>query len=110
MNAMTHKGYAALIQYSDDDGLFVGHIAGIRDVVGFHGETVQQLRDAFVEAVDDYLATCAQLGRQAQKPYSGKLSLRLEPGLHATVAVKAQLAHKSINQWVADVLSRETHA
>lgn len=109
-HAMTYKGYAARIEYSDEDGLFVGHIAGIRDVVGFHGESVQELRTAFEEAVNDYLDTCAQLDRPPQKPYSGKLSLRLGPGLHATVAVKAELEHKSINQWVADVLSREAHA
>jgi predicted HicB family RNase H-like nuclease len=79
-------------------------------VVGFHGESVQELRAAFEDAVNDYLETCAKLGRDPQKPYSGKLSLRLEPELHATVAMKAELAHKSINQWVADVISREAHA
>lgn len=110
MKTMTYEGYSARIEYSDEDGLFVGHIAGIRDVVGFHGETVQELRAAFEEAVDDYLDTCAKLERSPQKPYSGKLSLRLEPQLHATVAVKAALEHKSINQWVTDVLEREAHA
>lgn len=109
MKAMHYKGYAARIEYSDEDGLFVGHIAGIRDVVGFHGESVQELRSAFEEAVDDYLETCEKLSRAPQKPYSGKLSLRLEPELHASVALQADLAHKSINQWVADVLSRETY-
>ncbi|WP_313026625.1 type II toxin-antitoxin system HicB family antitoxin [Pseudomonas lopnurensis] len=110
MNAMTYRGYAARIEYSDEDGLFVGHIAGIRDVVGFHGETVQELRAAFAEAVDDYLETCNKLNRKPQKPYSGKLSLRLEPELHASVALKAELSNKSINQWVAEVLGREAHA
>lgn len=110
MNVMNYKGYAARIDYSEEDGLLVGHIAGIRDVVGFHGESVQALRAAFEEAVNDYLDTCTKVGRDPQKPYSGKLSLRLEPELHATVALKAELAHKSINQWVADVISREAYA
>lgn len=110
MNVMNYQGYAARIEYSEEDNLFVGHIAGIKDVVGFHGESVQELRAAFEEAVVDYLDTCAKLGRAPQKPYSGNISLRLEPALHATVAVKAQLAHKSINQWVVEVLDRETHA
>ncbi|AEA66461.1 MULTISPECIES: type II toxin-antitoxin system HicB family antitoxin [Pseudomonas] len=110
MNVMSYQGYAARIEYSEEDGLFVGHIAGIKDVVGFHGESVQELRAAFEEAVVDYLDTCAKLGRAPQKPYSGKLSLRLAPALHATVAAKAELAHKSINQWVSDVLDREVHA
>ncbi|MNR48165.1 HicB family protein [compost metagenome] len=60
--------------------------------------------------MDDYLDTCAKLGRAPQKPYSGKLSLRLEPELHATIAVKAELAHKSINQWISEVIRREARA
>ena len=67
MNTMTYKGYAARIEYSDDDACFIGHIAGIVDVVGFHANNVPELRAAFEEAVEDYLATCAKLGRAAQK-------------------------------------------
>lgn len=107
MSVMNFQGYAARVEYSEEDGLFVGHIAGIRDVVGFHGESVKELRDAFEEAVADYLETCKKLDRKPQKPYSGTLSLRLAPELHASVAVKAELAHQSINQWVADLLYRE---
>ena len=108
MNIMNYQGYAARIEYSDADQLLIGHVAGIRDVIGFHADSVAQLREAFEEAVDDYLETCRKLGREPQKAYSGKLSLRLEPGLHATVAAKAELAHKSINQWVCDALSQAT--
>lgn len=67
---MRYQGYAARIEYSDDDGLFIGHIAGIRDVIGFHGESVSEWRGAFEEAVDDYLATCEKLGREPQRPVS----------------------------------------
>jgi len=107
---MTYKGYAARIEYSDEDQLLIGHVAGIRDVIGFHGESVAELRSAFEEAVDDYLETCIRLGREPQKTYSGKLSLRLEPTLHASVAAKAELENKSINQWVSDVLNHAAHA
>ncbi|MCP1624755.1 type II toxin-antitoxin system HicB family antitoxin [Pseudomonas nitroreducens] len=104
MTPMKYLGYAARIEYSDDDRLFIGHIAGIRDVIGFHGESVSELRGAFEEAVDDYLATCARLGREPQRPFSGKLSLRLDPQLHAQVAIKAELSNQSINQWVVERL------
>ncbi|MBH3413303.1 MULTISPECIES: type II toxin-antitoxin system HicB family antitoxin [Pseudomonas] len=106
MNVMTYRGYAARIEYSDEDQLLIGHVAGIRDVIGFHGESISELRRAFEEAVDDYIETCEKLGREPQKAYSGKLSLRLEPALHASVAAKAELAEKSINQWVSDILSQ----
>ena len=40
MNTMIYKGYAARIEYSEEDGCFVGDLAGIRDIVGFDGKTV----------------------------------------------------------------------
>jgi len=102
MKTMTYKGYAARIAYSDEDQCFIGHIAGIQDVVGFHGESVSELRAAFEEAVDDYLETCARLNRPPQKPYSGKLMLRIPPDIHAAVAIAAEVSGKSINQWAAE--------
>ncbi len=102
MSTMIYKGYAGKIEYSDEDKSFIGHIAGIRDIVGFHGDSVTELQAAFEEAVDDYLETCAMLNRSPQKPYSGKLMLRLPPEIHAAVAVAAEISGKSINQWAAE--------
>ncbi len=104
MNTMTHKGYAARVEYSEDDGCFIGHIAGVRDVIGFHGESVVALRNAFTEAVDDYLDTCAKLGREPNHPYSGQFRLRLKPELHARAAIAAETKGKSLNAWVAEVI------
>ena len=105
MNTMIYKGYAAQIDYSDDDGCFIGHIAGINDIVGFHGESVAELRDAFEEAVDDYLETCEKLNRPPQKPYSGNLMLRIPPEVHAAIAMAAEASRKSINQWATDTFA-----
>jgi len=103
---MTYKGYAARIEYSDEDGCFIGHIAGIKDIIGFHAESVKELRAAFEEAVNDYLATCEKSGRAPQKPYSGKLMLRVPPDVHARAAMMAEAHGMSLNQWAAEVLSR----
>ena len=105
MNTMNYKGYAARIEYSDEDECFIGHIAGIRDVVGFHGDSVTELRAAFEEAVDDYLETCEKLNRAPQKPYSGNLMLRLPPDVHARIAMAAEVSGKSINQWTTETLT-----
>ncbi len=100
-----YKNYAAHIEYSDEDGGFVGRVSGIRDMISFHGETVAELRHAFEEAVDFYLATCAERGEIPNKPYSGKLMLRLPPEVHARAAMMAAAHGKSLNQWVAEVLA-----
>jgi predicted HicB family RNase H-like nuclease len=39
---MRYRGYAARIEYSDEDECLVGHIAGIRDIVSFHGDSVAE--------------------------------------------------------------------
>jgi predicted HicB family RNase H-like nuclease len=106
MSTMTYKRYAARIEYSDEDGCFIGHIAGIKDIIGFHAESVKELRAAFEEAVNDYLATCEKSGRAPQKPYSGKLMLRVPPEVHARAAMMAEAHGMSLNQWAAEVLSR----
>jgi len=105
MKTMQYKGYAARIEYSDEDKCFVGHIAGIRDIVGFHGDSVDSLSAAFKEAVDDYLETCKQEEISPQRPYSGKVMFRISPELHAEIAMKAEAQGKSLNQWAAEALT-----
>lgn len=106
MNVMNYKGYAARIEYSDEDGCFVGHLAGIRDIVGFHGESVSELKAAFEAAVDDYLVTCKKLKRSPQRPYSGKVMLRIDPSIHAKAAMQAEAEGKSLNAWAQEALQR----
>lgn len=104
MSAMTYNGYAARIDYDADDEIFVGHLAGINDVVGFHADTVSDLKEAFHEAVDDYVATCAKAGKKPEKPFSGKLMLRVDPAIHARSMLVAELQGVSLNQWAETVL------
>lgn len=52
---------------------------GVKVRVGFHGETVSELKSAFEKAVEDCLVTCEKIGKTPQEPYSGKLMLRLRP-------------------------------
>lgn len=106
LNIMNYKDYSARIEYSDEDQCLVGHIAGIRDIVGFHGDSVTELRSAFEEAVDDYLATCEKLDRSPQRPYSGRVMLRIDPGVHAKAAMMAEAEGRSLNSWAEDALQR----
>ena len=106
MTAMTYEGYAARIEFDAEDEIFTGRIAGIPDVIGFHAETVEELKLAFHEAVDDYVAACEKVGKSPQKPYSGNLMLRVAPEVHSRAALAAELAGKSLNQWSEEVLAK----
>ncbi|MEQ1888980.1 MAG: type II toxin-antitoxin system HicB family antitoxin [Alphaproteobacteria bacterium] len=103
---LMHKGYAAQIGFDAQDRIFFGRVAGIADIVTFHGETVDELVRAFEDAVDDYIGLSEKLGRTAQKPYSGKMMLRVPPELHARAAMLAEASGKSLNAWVADILAQ----
>lgn len=105
INGMRYKGYSARIEY-DDDRIFTGRLAGIRDGVGFHAETVEGLREAFQEAVDDYVETCAKIGKAPQRSFSGQMMFRVSPEVHRRAAVAAELAGKSLNQWAQEVLDQ----
>ena len=107
MNSMTYRGYSARIGFDDEDGVFVGRVAGIADGVNFHGHTVGDLRSAFREAVEGYLEVCAPLGKGPQKPYSGQLMVRIAPDVHAKVALAAELAGKSLAKWAEEHLAEE---
>lgn len=106
MNTITYKGYSAAIDFDADDEIFFGHLAGINDIIGFHADTVAELKAAFREAVDDYIAVCAEIGKSPEKPYSGKVMFRVDPAVHAQVARAAALSGRSLNAWAEDKLKR----
>ena len=101
---MNYKGYAGKVEFDDEAGIFYGEVINLRDVITFQGTTVQELRQAFQDSVDDYLEFCAQRGEEAEKPFSGKFVVRINPELHRDLFVKAKLANKSLNNWVNEVL------
>jgi len=105
MKAISYRGYAARIEFDPEDEIFTGRVAGIRDVVGFHADTVDDLKAAFHDAVDDYLATCEAVGKEPQKPFSGNLMLRVGATVHSRAALAAELSGKSLNQWSEEVLA-----
>ncbi len=90
------SGKAANIEYDAEVRIFVGHLAYIRDTVGFHGTSVDELESAFHEAVDHYLAVCEKLGQKPQKPYSGNIILNISQEVHVAIAKAADM--NSLNQ------------
>jgi predicted HicB family RNase H-like nuclease len=106
MNEMSYQNYTAKVEYDPEDKIFIGHILGIRDIVSFHGRTVEELESAFHEAVEHYIEVCEKIGQKPQRSYSGKLTLRVPPDVHMAVANAAEINSKSINQWATEILRK----
>jgi len=107
MNLMEYKGYTAKIDYSNDDECFIGHIDSIVDIIGFHGESVKELKEAFIEAVDDYIDFCVSIGKKPQKVLSENLMLRIASEVRETLEKAAGMSGKNLNQWATDALCKE---
>jgi predicted HicB family RNase H-like nuclease len=103
---MQYKGYSAIVHYSAEDECLVGHIVGINDIVGFHGDSVEEMRKSFEESVDFYLESCAEMRHEPNRPYSGRVTLRLPPDLHAKVAIQAEMEGSSLNNWMVAALNK----
>ena len=101
---MEYKGYFAKVEFDDEANIFHGEIINLRDVITFEGETVEELRKAFHDSVEDYLEFCAKRGEDPEKPYSGKFIVRIDPELHKTIAIQARKNGKSLNAWVNETL------
>ena len=101
---MEYKGYFSKVEFDDEANIFHGEVINLRDVITFEGETVNELRKAFNDSVEDYLEFCDERGEDPEKPYSGKFLVRVEPELHKTLVILARKKGKSLNSWVHDAL------
>jgi predicted HicB family RNase H-like nuclease len=101
---MSYKGYFGKVEFDDDAGIFHGEVINIRDVITFQGESVAELKTAFQESIDDYLAFCETRGEAPDRAFSGKFVTRIPPELHRQVKLAADRSGKTLNAWVAEQL------
>ncbi|MEM5789704.1 MAG: type II toxin-antitoxin system HicB family antitoxin [Syntrophobacteraceae bacterium] len=99
-NILRYKGFSGSVKASIEDGRLHGRVLFIDDLVTYEGETITQLKAEFESAVDDYLSTCRQLGREPNKPFSGTFNVRIGPELHQKVARHAAFSGTTINDVV----------
>jgi predicted HicB family RNase H-like nuclease len=102
---MRYKNYEGVITHIDDQAdLITGEVNGIQDGIMFQGRTASELKKAFEESIDDYLAWAAKDGFEPEKPFSGRFNLRVGPELHRQLALQARRAGKSLNEFIKENL------
>jgi|SRR6185312_12259851 len=101
---LQYKNYYASVHFSAGDEVFFGKILGINDLVSFEGASVKDLKKAFKEAVEDYLDTCAQLGKTPEKTYKGTFNVRVPATLHKKASLFAAVNNITLNEFVKTAL------
>ena len=107
MNTLQYKGYKGSVEFSEEDNIFFGKLEGIDALVNYEGESVTELKNAFQEAVTDYLEFCKAEGITPETPYSGKLDIIVSPEIHNKIAHLAQKNGISVNAFVNSAIERQ---
>jgi len=105
---MNYKGYEGVVEFDEEAGIFHGEVMHLRDVITFQGMCVEELVQAFHDSVDDYLEFCKERGEEPEKPYSGKIAVRMPPELHKAVSLSARRKSESINAFICEALEKYT--
>ena len=107
---LEYKGYTGRVDFDDESEIFHGEVCGLKDVITFRGRTAREIKKAFRDSIDDYLEFCQELGQAPDKPFSGKLLVRMSPDLHRELHNTALAQQKSLNALIVDTLERRTLA
>jgi predicted HicB family RNase H-like nuclease len=106
-NPMIYNGYSAIIEFDNECESFRGEVLDINDTITFYAKSVDELKLAMKEAIDDYLEHCSEIGKKPEKPYSGKISLRMKTELHKKTSNAATMRNKSINSFIIECIEKE---
>ena len=110
MGNLEFEGFVGHVEFDSEADIFHGEVINTRDVITFQGRSVDELRQAFVDSIEDYRAFCAERGEEPDRPFSGTLSVRLTPELHHDLYVVAKLQGKSMNGLISELLTTASAA
>ena len=70
MNNLEYKRYYGSIEYSKEDKKLYGSVLGLtKDCITYEGNTVEELENDFMNAIESYLEGCNELGIKPRKGY-----------------------------------------
>ena len=102
---MTYKGYVATYELDEDDDIFYGKLTDINQLVTFEADNAKDLKQAFHDSVDDYLAFCVEKGIVPDKPYEGSLNIRIGEELHRQVVLASK--NTSLNAFIGEAIKEK---
>lgn len=104
---LQYKDYIGSVHFNAEDEIFFGKIEGIEDLISFEGNSVNELKTAFIESVDDYISLCKEMGKKNEKSYKGSFNVRIAPETHKKAKRLAIMQGISLNQFIQKAVEQE---
>lgn len=104
---LKYKEFVGSVHYSTDDHVFFGKLIGTDDLITFEGESVEELKKSFRDAVDDYIDLCKSAGKSPNRSYKGTFNVRIKPDLHRQASYKSIELGISLNQFVEQAINEK---
>lgn len=109
-SVLEYNGYQGSVEYSADDNCLVGRVLHIADSLCYDGTTVAEIKAAFEETVDEYIAFCAERGVEASKPFNGIFQVRVSPELHRAAVMAAARKKLKLNDFIKQAIQNASDA
>ena len=95
-NYLEYQDYRGSVEYSSDDECLYGCVMGVSAIISYEGETIAELKSNFQTAVDDYLISCEDRGKQPDKPTYSEQETVIVPKVLYTKLVSVAREIKSL--------------
>lgn len=105
-NLLSYKNYNGTVEYSKEDSCLFGKVVGIKSLLSYEGDSVQELEQDFQNVINEYLADCKERNVEPEHPYKGTFNVRISPELHRNIAVYAIEHGKSLNAAVEEAIGK----
>lgn len=103
-NLLFYKNYNGTVEYSREDNCLFGKVVGIKSLLSYEGESIQELEQDFRNVIDEYLSDCEEQNVEPEQPYKGTFNIRISPELHRNIAIYAIEHGKSLNAAVEEAI------
>ncbi len=102
MTLLQYKDYQGAVSF--EDNTLVIQILHIDDSITTTCDSAAKAQRAFEDLVDDYLETCALVGKEPSKPFKGTFNVRVGSDLHRKAVLAASDIGQTLNAWVSGAI------
>ena len=107
MGVLKYKNFIGSVEYNETDKILFGKVQGIRGLISYEGQNVDELEQDFRAGIDEYLEVCKEKGIEPQKSFTGAFNVRIPSDTHVQAVLEAQELGINLNAFVKSAIEEK---